>query len=437
MPNVSTRITALVAVTMLLPGCSGAPESVPAKSRASAAARVPTAKVERASVRRVTDQPGRVEPIESTPVHAKLAGYVKAVAVDIGDKVARGQVLAELDAPEVEAELQQKRAMADQSEADRKQAVAARAVARAGVISAEAKAAEARAAIRRLDADVARWQAESARTEQLARDSAVTGSLRDETRSKLESARGALEEGRAQARSAEAAQGEANARVEKSEADLAAAVAKVEVARAEVRRFEALSGYLRIVAPYDGIVTRRNIDTGQLTVPGGSAEPLFVVARVDNVTVVVSVPEAEATLVGPGDPARVRLPALDGRMVEGKVTRTTVVLDDATRTLHAEINLPNPDGTLRPGLYSHVTIVADERNDVLTVPASAVVRTAGKTFCVVAVDGHARRREVRLGLGDGVRFEVLSGLSAGDSVVTSGAEALSDGQAVEPATAKP
>jgi RND family efflux transporter MFP subunit len=200
---------------------------------------------------------------------------------------------------------------------------------------------------------------------------------------------------------------------------------------------EALSGYLRIVAPYDGIVTRRNVDTGQLTVPGGSAEPLFVVARVDKVTVVVSVPEAEATLVGPGDPARVRLPALDGRTVEGKVTRTTPVLDDATRTLRAEIDLPNAEGTLRAGLYSHVTIVADERNDVLTVPASAVVRAGGKTFCVVAVDGHARRREVRLGLGDGVRFEVISGLAAGDSVVTSGADALTDGQPVEPSAAKP
>src|SRR5207245_1802949 len=108
--------------------------------------------------------------------------------------------------------------------------------------------------------------------------------------------------------------------------DLAAASARVEVAKAEVRRAQAMFAYARIVAPFDAVVTRRQVDPGWLTLPGAAAEPLFVVARLDRVTVTVSVPEGDAPLVGPGDAARVKLPALDGRVVEGTISRTAVVL---------------------------------------------------------------------------------------------------------------
>ncbi|MFO0951503.1 MAG: efflux RND transporter periplasmic adaptor subunit [Isosphaeraceae bacterium] len=421
-------------------GCGSAPEATVARAQQEAsgsARRVTAIKVAKGTLTRVSEEPGQVEPLESTPIHAKLAGYVRTVTVDIGDRVKAGQILAELDVPEVEADVQQRRALAEQAEAERAQAVAAQAVARAGVVTADAKAAHSSASFRRLEAEVARWQAEAARTEQLARDSAVTGSLRDETRSKLEAARGAFEEGKAEVLSADAARAEARAMVEKAEADLASATARVQVARAEVRRAEALFNYAKIVAPFDAVVTRRGVDPGWLTVPGGTADPLFVVSRVDQVTVVVAVPESDAAHVSAGDLARIRIPAHDNKVVDGKVSRSAFVLDHSTRTLRAEIDLPNPDGHLRPGLYAQVSVVADQRAGVLAVPVSAVVRDQGKTYCVIVASGKAARRPVTLGLSDGTRVEVISGLSEGDAVITSSTEGLSEGQAVEILPEKP
>jgi RND family efflux transporter MFP subunit len=343
--------------------------------------------------------------------------------------------------PEVEADLQQKRAMVAQAEAERAQAEASVRVAEAGLAGAEAEVAEAQVGIKRAEADRARWQSEFERTQQLVRERAVTGSNLDEARNRLLSAQAAGDAARAAVKTAEAARAEGRAGRDKALADVAAAVAGIEVARAEARHAESLLAYARIEAPFDGVVTLRNVDTGHLTVPGTQGEPLFVVAHADVVTVAVAVPETFAAAVEPGDRALVRLQALGGRTVEGRVTRTSFALDDASRTLRVEIDLQNPDGTLRPGLYANVTIVAEEHPDALTVPATAVVRDGARAFCVVVAAGRAARRPVELGLSDGTNAEVLSGLVADDVVVKANAASLTDGQPVDaiepPAPAKP
>jgi hypothetical protein len=160
------------------------------------------------------------------------------------------------------------------------------------------------------------------------------------------------------------------ASLDRARSDVVAAEAGISVARSDARRAEALLGYTRIVAPFDGVVTRRNVDAGHLTVPGGQGEPLFIVARSDLVTVTVGVPELFAAAVDPGDSARVRLQAIPGRTFEGKVTRTAYALDTKSRTLRVEIDLPNPVGKLHPGLYAYATIILDEHRDALTLPAS-------------------------------------------------------------------
>lgn len=427
-------LASLALAAAISTGCGPATEAVPARVESpgeAAAVSVAIAKPEWTTIRRTTEQPGQVEAFEVTPIHAKIAGYVRAVNVDIGDRITKGQVLAELSEPEMEAELGQKRALVEQAGAEKAQAEAAVEVAEAGVASATAKVAEVRSAIRRTEADVARWQAELARVEQLLSESAVTGSLRDETRSKLASARAARDETGAKVDSADAALVEAKALLDKARSDVVAADARVEVARAEARRVEALLGYAKIEAPFEGIVTRRQVDTGRLTAPGTDGEPLFVVARTERVTISVGVPEAEAPLVNRGDPARVRLQALGGPAIEGTVTRTSWSLDAATRTLRAEIDLPNPDDRLQPGLYAYVAIDTAEHPDVLTVPASAIVREGGRAFVVIAEGGQARRSEVEPGLSDGTRIEVRFGLSGGEAVVISGADALTDGQAIQ------
>jgi multidrug efflux pump subunit AcrA (membrane-fusion protein) len=432
-PNPPALAAALALSATALSGCSVDPVTAPVRAAQAGqptATRVATVAPERATIRLTTDEPGQLEAFETTAIHAKIAGYVQSLAVDIGDPIKAGQVLAELEVPELIAELEQKRAMIEQARAEQRQAESAVEVAQAAVASAEARVTEVQAAIRRTDADAARWQAEYNRIDQLVRERAITDTLRDETRSKLESAQAGRDEVAAQVRSAEAELAQVGAELDKARSDVAAAAARVAVAEADARRAEAMAGYTKILAPYDGVVTRRHVDTGHLTVPGGASDPLFVVARIDRVRVAVGVPEASAPLVDVGDHAEVRLQALDGRVFEGQVARISWALDQETRTLRAEVDLENPDGTLRPGLYAYATIVTEEHSDVLTVPAAAIVRDEGKAYCVVVEGDRSQRREVRLGLSDGTRVEVLSGLEGDEAIVASNADALANGQAV-------
>jgi HlyD family secretion protein len=439
-PRESISLALAAALVLATAGCdrptvAARAGQAEAKTGATTVTKVEVVRPARQSIRRSTEQPGQIEAAEVAPIYAKLSGYVRGVAVDIGDRVSKGQVLAELSVPEVEADLQQKTAMVARAEAMRVQAEATVQVAQAGLVSAEARRTEAVAGIKQADADRARWQSEFERTGQLARERAVTGSTLDEARSKLAASEAAVAVAQAVAQTADAALAEGRAQVDKARADVSAAGSGVEVARAEVRHAEALLAFARIEAPFDGVVTRRNVDTGHLTVPGPQGEPLFVLARTDVVTIAVAVPETVAAAVEPGDRAVIRLQALGDRAVEGMVTRTSYVLDVATRTLRVEIDLPNPDGTLRPGLYATATIVAEEHPDALAVPATAIARDGDKTFCVVVAGGRATRRPVAVGLSDGTNAEILSGLGEGDVVVKANAASLTDGQPVTPVEA--
>jgi HlyD family secretion protein len=387
---------------------------------------------ERRTIRRSVGEPGQIQAFETTPIHAKITGYVKAWTVNIGDQIKTGQVLAELAVPELEAELNQKRAAIEQAEAERARAESAVQVAQAAVVSAEAKLAEARAGVKRAQSDLERWQAEYRRVEQLFRERAQTGSLLDETRNKLRSAEAAREEVAAQVKTAEAALTQTQAALDHAHAEVVAAAAAVDVAHEDARRIETLLGYTKIVAPYDGIVIRRNIDTGDLTKPGAETEPLFVVARSDLVTIAVDVPELFAPEVNPGDPVEIKLQAMKGKAVAGQVTRTSWALDPKTRTLRVEIDLPNTAGTLRPGLYAYATVIAEEHADVLTIPTTAVVTEKEQSVCFTVARGKAARRAIKVGLSDGTRTEVLSGLEGNEAVVKANAASLDDGQPVEP-----
>jgi RND family efflux transporter MFP subunit len=190
-------------------------------------------------------------------------------------------------------------------------------------------------------------------------------------------------------------------------------------------------GYARIEAPFDGIITRRNVHTGHLTRPGADSAPLFVAARSDILRIAVDIPETYATDVNPGDRALIKLQALKGRIVEGKVTRTAWALDPKTRTIRTEIDIPNPGGKLRPGLYAYATVIVEEHKDVLTIPTTAVVQDQEKSFCVTVEEGKAVRKLVGTGLSDGTLTEVVSGLDGSEFVVKANSTSLSDGQAVK------
>jgi RND family efflux transporter MFP subunit len=425
---------AVLVVTAFATGCERPTVELTARADApakAAATRVVAVKPVRATIRRTTEQPGQVEGYEVTQIHAKISGYLQSISVDIGSKMKKGDVLAVLSVPEIEAERDQKRARVDEAQAECAQAQAAIKVAQATVQSAEAKGTEVRAGLKRVDAEVVRWQSEADRTQKLVRDSAATGSLLDEMRSKLQAAEATRDELRAQIKSAEAAVVESNSGLDKSRSDLVAAQAHVDVARADVRKVDALLAYARIEAPYDGRVIKRNFDTGHLTQPGSTSEPLFVVARDDVVTVTLDVPEMFALAVDKGDPVLIRLQALAGRTFEGKVTRTTWALDPKTRTLRVEVDLPNPDGILRPGLYAYATIIVDDHADVVTLPLTAVLKEGGKASVIVVDQGRAARKAVILGINDGTQTEVRSGLDGSEVVVKTNPGSLVDGQPLE------
>src|SRR5262249_33551981 len=158
---------------------------------------------------------------------------------------------------------------------------------------------------------------------------------------------------------------------------------------------------------------------------------LFVVARTDVVTVTVGIPEAFAPALNPGDRAFIKLQAMNGRTIEAKVSRISWALDPKTRTIGAEIDLPNPGGTLLPGLYVYATVIVEEHPGVVTVPTTAVVKAKDTSYCVAIGGGNALRRPIEIGLNDGTRTEVVTGVNEEDAVVKANASSLADGQPVE------
>jgi multidrug resistance efflux pump len=308
--------------------------------------------------RSTLELPGQVEAKQQARLFSRVAGQVREVLVDIGDRVKAGQVLAELAVPEVEAEHQQKRALAAQAEAEVDQA-------RRGLVAAEARigvatvqVSEAEAAVARSRADYDYRKLAYERFRELEKTKAIDQRLVEEAQQKLEAAKATLAEAEAKVKVAKAARDVSVARRERAQADVKASQARLEVARADIIRAEAVLRFAKVLAPFDGVVTRRAVDPGAFAGPpdGGHTEPLFVVAQLDTIRVVVALPQRDVPRVGVGTQAVVRLDAFPGMELEGKVSRIAGGLDAATRTLRAEIDLPNPGDKLLPGMFGTVAL---------------------------------------------------------------------------------
>lgn len=427
---------ALSIVLVVQSGCNDAsvaqqPAAPP--QAASQVIRVTAGKPQRKTLKRTTVQPGRIQAFEETPLHPKIAGYVEQVPVDIGDRVKKDEVLVSIWSPEMKDDLRQREALLRQAEAEVRQAQAAIRAAEAATVTASAKVQEAQAGIDRTDADIRRWKAEHARISELAGSGSVTRKLLDETLSQLQAAEAARQEALARVESAKAGLSQSKANVESAEADEGAAAARQGVAEANLARAKTLLAYTEIRAPYDGIITRRHVDTGHYVQPAaaGGSQPLLVVCRADVVRIFVDVPEMEAAMVDKGDTVSVGLQAIGGKDVSGTVTRTSWDLNPANRSLRTEIDLPNPDLRLRPGMFATVSILLAERADVLTLPVTAIVRDGPDNFCCQVISGRIQRTPLILGLRSGKEVEILSGLQGDETVVLVRADTLQDGQAVE------
>ena len=425
---------------VLLVGCQK-----PTPPTAPTAAEPPAA-VTLASPRTVTLQwavelPGSVQPFEVTPLVAKLPGYVKSLAKDMGDPVAAGEVLAEIDIPELEREADQKAATVVQMTAEVEQARQGVLVAGEQVNAAAAGVDEAKAGFARVEADFTRWQSELKRAEGLVTQRVLDQQSLDEVRKQFQSAAAGRQELAARVASAEAAGRESTAKKGRSAADQAAAEARLKVAEADRERVKALLGYRQVRAPFAGFVTARHVHTGHFLMTGGKPEPLFTVARLDPVRVFVDVPESAAPQADPGTPATVRVPALGGKEFVGTITRTARVLATDTRTLRAEIDLPNPTGELRPGLYAVARIKATTVG-ALVVPPAAVLFADETAYCFAVAEGKAVKLRVQIGRTDPAGMQLLAkrraSVNAGgwepvtgdERVVVGNLGALADGQAV-------
>jgi multidrug efflux pump subunit AcrA (membrane-fusion protein) len=427
-------------ITTFLAAFIGLTVVVVAFSAADPPSSVAVGPPERRALKHVVEQPGRVEALAQTPIHAKVSGFVSAWHKDIGDAVDAGTPLADIAVPELEQELLQKQALVAQAAAEVEQAQKLLAAAAANTQSAAAAVAEAEAGRARARANYDRWQSEAKRAAALFAGKVIDEQNRDETVNQLRAAEAALQEVEARVKSAEAQRLESTARKDRAAADVKVAAAKEKVAVADEARVKALVGYTHIVAPFKGRVTARHVDVGHFLQPNQAGEPLFVVTQADPVRVFVDVPEVDAAWVKAQDPATVRVQALRGRAFPGNVTRTAWALDPRSRTLRTAIDLPNPDGLLHPGMYAFaaVTVTLPES---WTLPAAAVVRQGETATGFLVRDGKAVRAGLHIGHADGGRVEVFrvevppgsgkwADVTGGEAFVLSAA-GIKDGQAVK------
>jgi membrane fusion protein, multidrug efflux system len=306
--------------------------------------------------------PGTLMGLTESPIYARSTGYVAHWYKDIGDTVKEGELLATVETPEVDRQLNQAQANRQQVEAS------------LGLATTSAK----------------RWQT-------LRSHDAVSQQELDEKQSALA----------------------------QSQADFASA-------NAEVGRLQELEHFKSIVAPFAGVVIRRNIDVGALVDAGseGPGKELFMLARVDVLKTYVYVPEAYSQRIREGQHVRVTLAELPGQTFDGTVARTSDAIDTTTRSMQIEVDLPNPNGVLKPGAYADVELDLPSTGAAV-IPANALLfRAEGLRVAVVGTDGVVHLRPVTVGEDYGTTLQILRGVSATDRLVLNPPDSLEDGQRV-------
>ena len=320
-------------------------------------------------------------PYQEIDVHAKVAGFIQSIPVDIGDQVKQGGILATLEIPELDQDL--------------KKAAAGVEAARDGVNKAQADYQEAHEVFTRLQAVA------TEHPKLIAQQDIDDASARDQA----------------------------------AAAALASARQQVEEAQAGQSREVALVDYSKIVAPFDGVVTRRYADTGALIQAGtsSSTEGTAVVrfAQENVLRVMFPVPESTVASVKEGVPVGIEVSGLD-RTLQGTVTRFSKQLDPETRTMETEVDIPNPGLGITPGMYGWAELTIEERKDVLNVPVEAVSSGEAPTVYLIGKDNKIEARPVEIGLETPNRVEIVSGLQQGDLVFIGNRGRVRPGELVSP-----
>ena len=310
--------------------------------------------------------PGTLQGYVQSPISARASGYLRRWHKDIGSIVKKGDLLAEIDAPELDQQLSQ--------------AIAARQ--------------QAAASLQLAASTMERWEA-------LRKKDAVSQQELDERRSN-------------------AAQAKAN----------------LSAADANVERLRQMEGFKRVVAPFAGVITRRNVDTGDLIDAGGGAgRTMFVLSQTDPLRIYVNVLQTYAQLVKPGQEVNVTQSELLGQVFKGKVARTAAAIDTSTRTMQIEVTLPNRNGVLMPGAYVQVSLPL-QASKAFTIPTNALLtRGTGMSVATVDAQGRIALKPIKVGRNYGESVEILEGVSLQDQLVLNPSDSLNDGDQVAVAPA--
>jgi RND family efflux transporter MFP subunit len=328
---------------------------------------------------------GSVTPLEQATLYPRISGYVRTWTADIGDKVKAGQVLAEIEAPEVDAQLAQGRAELAQARAALAQAIARQTYSTGN--AARYKSLGAAEVVAKADVESSAAQADS------------------------------------------------------DTASVAAAQAAIAAQQANLARLAEQQGFTRVVAPFAGTITSRTIDRGAL-LTAGTSTPMFTLASTDPIRILVQVPQAVAPSVTAGVAAKVSVREYAARTFPGTVTRTAGALDPALRTMTVEVRVPNPDGALLPGMFVQVALSLAVPHRVLEVPATALYNDAqGLRVATVDAGGAVHFAPIVIERDTGATIQVASGLAGTERIIKLALASLGEGDRVEvmaaPARPKP
>jgi RND family efflux transporter MFP subunit len=387
------------AITLALLGAAAAGCARPNAAATRTSGDAPTvaaAKIGRGDIAQVLTVASEFKPFQEIEVHAKVAGFLKSISVDVGDRVRAGQLLAVLEVPELEDEIKQDEA-----------------------------------AVKRANEEINRAQADLERTQsahEVAHLSASRLSGVMKSRPNLV-AQQDIDEASGRDRVAEA-------QVATAQAAVAAAREQLEVSKAATGKTRTLFDYSRITAPFAGVITHRYADTGAMIQAGTSSQtqamPIVRLSQNDRLRLVIPVPESAVSLVHIGAPVEITVQSLH-KTVTGTVARFAERLDTETRTMRVEVDVPNPTSALVPGMYADAALALDQVKGAIVAPVQAVDRTeSGARVMVIGRDGAIQARTVSVGIEADDRVEIKTGLSEGDLVVVGSRAQLKPGTIVVP-----
>jgi len=369
------------------------------KDAAANAAEVPSAAVatvKRGSISLTLSLAGQFQAYQVVDVHPKVSGFIRNIYVDIGDKVHKGETLAVLEVPELEAQLQG--------------SVSAVAESKDEITRAQHELTAAKSEYAAVHADDVRLQAAAKAQPGLIAQQELDDALAKDLA--------------------------AGARVDAAMAALSAAQNGADVSKADNRRLDALQSYTNVIAPLDGVIVWRYADTGALIQSGTASDvqslPIVKLAESGLLRLRMPVPEDAVKYVHEGDEMQIRVDAL-GRSFTGKVVRFTRNVSLETRTMETEVDVENKDLSIDPGMYANTELQLQHVENVLTVPVGAVVQQGGRQVVyVLDAENHVHIRPVQVGLEGSLLAEIKSGLVEGDRVIVGGQQQYREGEPVAP-----